>query len=79
MSKLYGQVEPDTRSEPAHRRANERIEVWAQTTQGRVTVELWADGEYRVSVNKVSGYSAIGPDRVVHGGNVNALDTQERK
>lgn len=71
MSKLYGQVTPDTASKPAHRPANDRIEVWAQTAQGRVTVELWADGEYRVSVNKVQGYQAAGPDMIVAGGNVN--------
>lgn len=72
-SKLYGKVTGDAKTS-ATRGASREIEVWAQTERGRVSITMWASGDWEVTVNRVESLEAVGPDIVIAGGNVNTGD-----
>jgi hypothetical protein len=69
---LYGRVAGDDKSGVTQAGTRE-ITCWVQTTKGRVTVELRADGVYRIWGNPVWSHVASGCDSELAAGNVNDL------
>jgi hypothetical protein len=69
---LYGKVSGDGRS-GVTKAASHEIESWVQTTKGRISVSLKADGSFRVWHNPVCSHVVAGCDTDIASGNVNEL------
>ena len=69
---LYGKVAGDSKLGVTQAGYRE-IESWVQTTRGRVTVSLKADGSFRVWRNGVWSHIVSGCDTDLAAGNVNDI------
>jgi hypothetical protein len=70
MSRLYGQVESDTGSSPAHRPSNEQETAWIQTELARLEITLHSNCDYEVMRYNVRSRSAQNPGATLLRGNL---------